>query len=202
MIQVKDDYAFQKKKADNVEQMIMLINTKIEHLKTQYNLFFSGEMRVPPESERESLEKLVRNLISNPQKSPRNRLLIQNVSSKFSLYNNMWKKRLNEIESGLIPLRIKKTAYMETQEEQKVKTKKKKVAKGPETVLDISLNREESFDKFYDRYNQLLKKKPGDDSQKEKFINSLKMKLITKNLVDAKVKLSVDKGKLKLILKK
>lgn len=184
-----------KSQQENIENLIMSVNRRIENLKTQYNLYFSGEMRVPPESEREELEKIVRDILYTAVKSPRSNLLIQNLASRFSLYNNMWKKKLNEVESGLVTIKKKRTAYLE-------EPKKPKKEKKPAETLDISLNREDSFDTFYDKYNTLLKKQPGSEKQKEKVINSLKAKLISKNLIDAKVSLAVEKGKLKLKVKK
>ncbi len=184
-------------KQDNLERLLMNLHGRIESLKTQFNLYFAGELRVPPEKEREDLEKIVRDVTYSSPKSPRTTLLVQNVASKFSLYNNMWKKRLNEIESGMIMLKKKPTAYMEDIDEPKKKKKKIK----PET-LDLSLNREDSFDKFYDRYSKLLDKDPGDDKQREKVINSLKTKMISQNLIDAHVSLSVSEGKLKLKIKR
>ncbi len=186
---------FLKKDKDNVEQMVMVINNRIEALKTEYNLFFAGEIRVPPEREREALEKAVRNILYKEYKAPTVRFLIQNMSQRFALYNNMWKKKLNEIETGALIIQKKRAAYMEDQEAPKKKKKLKGIS------MDISLNREDSFDKFYDTYNKLLKKKGASESQKEKLINSLKTKLITSNLVDAKVSLSVSEGKLKLKIK-
>ncbi|MCP5108571.1 MAG: hypothetical protein GY950_34620 [bacterium] len=181
---------------DNIENMIMLVNNKIERLKTQFNLYFAGELRVPPEGEREELEKMVREILFTATKSPRGKLLMSNLTSRFSLYNNMWKKKLNEIETGLSPLQRKKAAYMEEPKPEK------KPKKAPKETLDISLNREDSFDNFYEKYNRLMKKKPGSEAQKEKIINSLKAKLISKNLIDARVDLAVEKGKLKLKIKK
>jgi hypothetical protein len=181
---------------DKIEKFILTIDAKIESLKTQFNLYFSGELRVPPESDREDLEKMIRDILFSPHKSPRAKLLIQNLTSKFSLYNNMWKKRLNELESGVATLTRKKPIYEEKEEPEPVSVTI------PEETFDISLNREESFDTFYNKYNQLLKKDSGDESQKEKIINSLKAKLIGQNLIDARVSLAIDSGKLKLKIKK
>lgn len=105
----------------------------------------------------------------------------------------MWKKKLSEVESGLVTIKKKKTAYVE---------ENKPARKTPEEFLDISLNREDSFDSFYDKYNAVMKKKNGGEGHKEKVINSLKAKLISQNLVDARVSISVEKGKLKLKIKK
>jgi hypothetical protein len=181
---------------DKIEKFIMTIDAKIESLKTQFNLYFSGELRVPPESDREDLEKMIRDILFSPHKSPRAKLLIQNLTSKFSLYNNMWKKRLNELESGVATLTRKKPMYEEKEEPEPASVEI------PEETFDISLNREDSFDTFYNKYTHLLKKDNGDESQKEKIINSLKAKLIGQNLIDARVSLAIDNGKLKLKIKK
>lgn len=179
----------------NIDNVVMSINNRIESLKLQYNLFFSGEIRLPPEGERESIEKVVRDLQVSTHKSARTNLLIQNLSSKFSLYNNMWKKRLNEIETGLFTIQRKQKAY--TEEPRAPRSRQKK-----EEFMDVSLNREDSFDKFYEQYTKTLKKDRGSDEQKEQVINSLKTKLISQNLIDAKVSVSVEQGKLKLKIKK
>ncbi len=179
---------------DKIEKFIMAIDGKIESLKTQFNLYFSGEVRIPPESEREDLEKMIRDILFSPHKSPKAKLLIQNLSSKFSLYNNMWKKRLNEIESGVSSLTKKPPAYDEKEEPVPIEI--------PEETFDISLNREDSFEMFYNKYTHLMKKDAGDETQKEKIINSLKAKLIGQNLIDARVSLAIDKGKIKLKIKK
>ncbi|MDQ1353228.1 MAG: hypothetical protein QG657_3534 [Acidobacteriota bacterium] len=185
---------------DKIEKFIMTIDAKIETLKTQFNLYFTGELRIPPESDREDLEKMVRDILFSPHKSPKSKLLIQNLASKFSLYNNMWKKRLNELESGVATLTRKKPMYDEKEEpEEKEEPTPVEI---PEETVDISLNREDSFDKFYDKYTHLIKKDVGDETQKEKIINSLKAKLIGQNLIDARVSLAIDKGKLKLRIKK
>ncbi len=180
-----------QKPQDKIEQLISNLNQRIENLKIQFNLFFSGEIRIPPENEREEIEKMVRTLLLSQYKSPTNTLLIQNLSSTFSVYNNMWKKRLMEVETGMVTIKKKKTAYYE----------EPKPAPQKEHLLDVSLNKEESFEKYFAKYHLLSKKGSADETQKEKVINSLKAKLISQNLIDAKVILSVSKGKLKLKIK-
>lgn len=188
---------------DKIEKFIMTLDAKIEALKTQFTLYFAGEVRIPPESEREELEKSVRELLFSPHKSPKAKLLIQNLSSKFSLYNNMWKKRLNELETGVATLTRKKPLYDEKEEAEPVEIREEPApVEIPEETFDISLNREESFETFYDKYTHLMKKDSGDETQKEKIINSLKSKLIGQNVIDARVSLAIEKGKLKLKIKK
>jgi hypothetical protein len=175
-----------------MELLVQEINQRIEDLKVQFNLFFTGELRIPPEKERGDLEKRIRNLIHADQKSPRLNLLIQNVSSRFSTYNNLWLKRLNEIETGMHVIQRKKTAYME---------ENKAPPQAKSKTLNVSLNSEESFEKFFDNYVQLLANKAKTAPDKEQVINSLKSKLITSNVIDAKVNLSIEKGKVKIKIK-
>lgn len=185
-----------KEQEHNMELLVQEINRRIEDLKVQFNLFFTGELRIPPEKERGDLEKRIRNLIYADQKSPRLNLLIQNVSSRWSLYNNMWLKKLNEIETGMHVIQRKKTAYMDM-EEPKAPPKAKAKAK----TVNVSLNSEESFDKFFDNYVKMLTDKEKTVPDKEQVINSLKSKLITSNVIDAKVNLSLEKGKVKIKIK-
>jgi hypothetical protein len=180
-----------KKNKQNIESVINKINGRIESLKTQFNLYFSGEIRIPPETEREKIEKEIRKIMVSEYRSPRIKFLIQNLSSSFLLYNSHWKKKLNEIETGLVKIEKKKTYQMQEHAPQK---------KLVET-LDISLNSEESFEKFFEKYKKILKKGNELKEKKETIINSLKSKMISLNVIDAKVTLSVNKGKMKLKIK-
>ena len=90
------------------ERQIAELEIKIDALKAEYLLFFSGEIRLPPEKKREDLEKAVRKLIYGGAKTPRMDMIIQNLASRFSLYNNLWLKKLNELESGVSAIQKKK----------------------------------------------------------------------------------------------
>lgn len=193
----KKEFVSRQEQQMQLEHMVLNLNGRIESLKTQYNLYFAGELRIPPESERESLEKIVRDLQFKGNKTPRATLLIQNLSSSFSVYNNMWKKRLTQVENGTFMIQKKKTTFYEDLGDKKEKKKTKK----KEEFLDVSLNSEDSFDKFFDKYAKVMKKGSNNEEQREKIINSLKTKLISQNLIDAKVSLGVSGGKLKLRIK-
>jgi hypothetical protein len=183
---------------NDVELLLHNLNNTIERLKAEYTLFFAGEIRVPPEQERERLEKKMRNLVSGGSRNPRIALLIQNISSKFSLYNNMWLKRLNEQESGLVRGKKKSVIHKDVKDVKDVKKKEPSM----KSSVDVSLNSEESFDKFYENYKKMSLLQSTKLVNKEKMINSIKSKLITANIVDVKIDLHIEKGKVKLKLKK
>jgi hypothetical protein len=183
----------------NIEMLIQDMNQRLETLKVHYNLFFLGELRVPPEKEREELGIRIRNLMSTGSKAPRVNFLIQNLGSRFSLYNNMWLKRLNEMETGISPRKRKPIAYDEAPKPPPTRSPSSPAVK-PINV-DVSLNREDSFEKFFDNYTRMFSPKARDALDKEKVINSIKTKLITENLVDARVNVAMEKGKLKIKIK-
>ena len=181
---------------DNIELLIQDMNQRVETLKVQFNLFFSGEIRVPPEKDREEMETRIRNLMSRGNKTPRVNLLIQNLSSRFSLFNNMWLKRLNELETGISTIKRKKPAFREAP-----KPPPPRKPKAKPVNVELSLNREDSFEKFYDQYAKMSSPQIKGNLDREQVINSMKTKLITANLVDAKVNLAVEKGKIKIKIK-
>ncbi|MCK4836085.1 MAG: hypothetical protein KAT17_05590 [Candidatus Aminicenantes bacterium] len=178
-------------KGSGLEQLIVSLDRRIEDLKIKFNLFFSGELNIPPEKERGDIEKQIRNILSSEHKSAKLTILIQNIASKFTLYNNMWLKRLYEIEVGIVPLHKKRTNNLGEQPDQSIKQK----------VLLISLNDENSFEQFYNQYCEMSKNKSQKKFDKEKIINSLKTKMITANLIDAKINIVTKHGKVKISLK-
>lgn len=186
------EYEFLKQKGPDIEKEIRKLDTRIENLKAQYILFFSGELQTPPEKEREEIEQAIRKLLYSDQKKARLNLLIQNVASKFTLYNNMWLKRLREVETGVVIIKRKPKAYMEPS----------KPDQNVEQNVNISLNHEESFDNFYEQYKTMMSERKKNISSKNQVVNSLKAKLISANLVDAQINLSLDQGKLKIKIKK
>ncbi len=192
--------ANQGEKNSKTELKVQRLNSRIEQLKIQYTLFFSGDIRLPPEKERETIENSIRKILESDYKSPRMNLLVQNLASSFSLYNNMWLKKMNELETGVsrIP---KKITFEDTpipaKKKPKDELKEKKV-----DLVDVSLNDEKSFEAFYKRCKSFIPEDKSTDSHRDRIINSLKLKLITQNVVEAKVAISVTGGKLKIKVKK
>lgn len=183
--------SFGKPGEEAAEMVIQDITQRVERLQVEFNLYFQGELRVPPEKERSELEKKIRNLLYTGKKGARLNLLIQNLSSRFSVYNNMWLKRMNEIETGVAKIQRKKVAYMEQEKARKPKG----------ASVNVSLNSEDSFDQLFDQYTSLVAKKAKTPPDKDKVINSIKAKMISSNVIDAKVNLSIVKGKLKIKIK-
>ncbi len=182
-----------REKQRRVEDIIRKTENQIESLKTEYNLFFSGEIKVPPEQERINTEKIIRDLQSKDLKSSKLAFLIQNLSSRFYLYNNLWLKKLNQLESGVInrPSKTTKNNNAPSVVQDVIKTSK------------VSLNNEDSFESFYSEYEKMVKKsKKGQGKPKESLINSIKLKMISENIIDADINLAFVKNKVQIKIKK
>jgi hypothetical protein len=104
----------------------------------------------------------------------------------------MWLKKLNELETGVITIKRKKTSSAD-EPSKSWNTK----------IYGVSLNNETSFENLYEKYTSLFPKASSQNKlNKESLIRSIKTKMISSNLVDAKAAISVSQGKLKIRLKK
>jgi hypothetical protein len=173
------------------EKQVASLERKIDDLKAKYILFFAGELKQPPEQERTDTEKAIRNLIYDGAKTARMNMIIQNLAARFSLYNNLWLKQLNEMESGVSRLQKKKNAAPPPQP--------KKENDYQEVLL--SLNDENSFENLFAACRQLLPKNSKAVKDKDAIINSMKIKMLTQNLVEAKVNVAFQNGKLNIKIK-
>lgn len=180
------------------EKLIQDLDHKIETLKSKYILFFNGDENLPPEKARVELEKSIRSLLSNETKSARLNMLIQNLATKFSLYNNLWLKKLNEREFGVPQHGARSTATpLRAQKAEPVRDTPK--AEKAACEADINLNDESTFDHFFHLYREMLPTISDQDS--EKVVNAMKIKLISNNLVRAHLRLSLQNGKLNIKIK-
>lgn len=174
------------------EKKIADLEKKIDELKSKYILFFAGELKMPPEIEREHIETSVRKLIYSGAKTASMDMIIQNLASRFSLYNNLWLKKLNELESGTQGVQKKKTA----QPSLPPKREKERLE------ISLNLNDEDSFARLYEAFRELLPANGKTDREKDKIIDSIKTKMLTHNLIEARVSVAIQNGKLSIKIKK
>jgi|GEM_PF-556656 len=177
---------------NEIERSLLQIDKRIEHLKNLYALYFNGELKLPPEKDRETLEKEIIKLTRTESRSPRVNMMIHNISSKFSVFNNMWLKKMSELESGITrlptgPKRISQAPSLPAG------TKKPKKIK-----VNLDLNREDSFETLVVKFEELLPDKSISTAEKDQLINSLKTKMIMENLVTGKAELELKNGEIEL----
>jgi hypothetical protein len=173
------------------EKQVDALERKIDDLKAKYILFFAGESKLPPEQERTDTEMAVRKLIYSGAKTARMSMIIQNLAARFSLYNNFWLKQLNESESGISRLQKKKD----------IAPPQPKKENAYQEVL-LNLNDENSFENLFAVCRQLLPKNSKVAKDKDNIINSMKIKMLTHNIVEAKVSVTLQNGKLNIKIRK
>jgi len=182
------------------ENEVANLERKIDDLKAKYILFFGGELKQPPEQERTDTEKAIRKLIYSGAKTARLSMIIQNLASRFSLYNNLWLKQLNESESGVSRVQKKRNAAPPPQPKPQSNSKPKN-EKGYREII-LNLNDENSFEELYAAYKQLLPPNSKAVKDKDDIINSMKIKMLTNNLFEAKVSISLQNSKMNITIKK
>ena len=82
-----------------VEEEIRRLDLDITKLKIQFDLYFTGATPRPPTSQRDALEKQVKQLLFNV-KSVGERFLYNSVLNKFNAYSELWLKGLRTKEEG------------------------------------------------------------------------------------------------------
>jgi hypothetical protein len=182
------------------EKEVSVLERKIDDLKSKYILFFAGELKLPPEQEREDCEKAIRNMIYGGAKTAKMSMIIQNLAARFSLYNNLWLKQLNESESGISRLQKKKENVPPLQPKPQPQPEPEQEKSSREVLLN--LNDENSFENLFAAYLQLLPKNSKASRDKDSIINSMKSKMLTNNLVVAKVSVTFQNKKLSITIKK
>ena len=176
------------------DKQIAELEKKIDDLKADYILFFNGETKMPPEKKREDLEKAVRKMIYGGSKTARMDLIIQNLAQRFSLYNNMWLKKLNEMEFGTPAQQKKKRSQPMAPPPPKAEKEQREIY--------LTLNDEASFDNFAAAYREMLPSNGKTSREQDTLIESIKAKMLTNNLVEARVTFSKQNGKLSIRIKK
>ena len=82
-----------------VEEEIRRLDLDITKLKIQFDLYFTGAVPRPPTSQRDALEKQVKQLLFSV-KSVGERFLYNSVLNKFNAYSELWLKGLRIKEEG------------------------------------------------------------------------------------------------------
>jgi hypothetical protein len=82
-----------------VDEEIRRLDLEITKLKIQFDLYFTGSVPRPPTSQRDALEKQVKQMQFNI-KSVGERFLYNSVLNKFNAYSELWLKGLRTKEEG------------------------------------------------------------------------------------------------------
>ncbi|MBZ0113728.1 MAG: hypothetical protein K8J08_14780 [Thermoanaerobaculia bacterium] len=83
-----------------LEAEIQRVGDEIQRLRVAYRRFFCGALEVPPDADRESIARALRDLRNINQKSPVDRFRVSNLEAQFNSYCEMFQRRLRDQEEG------------------------------------------------------------------------------------------------------
>ncbi len=87
--------------SDRAGQQMAAIESRIEHLRRKFQMYFNGFDRTPPLTEFESLKREVRELQQSGFVTAQARFMAQNLVARFQVQRSMWDRELQRREEGL-----------------------------------------------------------------------------------------------------
>jgi hypothetical protein len=95
----------QQKRKGTEEQMIEAdfdqMEVLLKRIEVEYNVYFQGARKRPPDDYMRTLKNLVRRYRNMTLRQYRHRFRFSTFISKFSIYEERWNRRLKEIEEGV-----------------------------------------------------------------------------------------------------
>lgn len=85
---------------DIIEKNLKILEERIRALKIEWDLFFTGNRRVPPTKELGELDKFVKTLRNTAIPDNSLRFKFQSVYSNYVAMSELWTKRLRQQEEG------------------------------------------------------------------------------------------------------
>ncbi|HUT52115.1 MAG TPA: MXAN_5187 C-terminal domain-containing protein [bacterium] len=82
------------------EEILESLEKRVDDLRNQYEQYFMGARKRPPEQERTTVTFIIRRLANQNAPNTRLRFRFQQLTSKFNSYNQYWNRTLQQIESG------------------------------------------------------------------------------------------------------
>lgn len=83
-----------------LDEDLNILEGMIRQLQIEWDKFFSGVEKKPPNDLRTKVEALVRRLALQEMRNSTERFRYQSLSTRYSTFNEMWNKRLRAIEEG------------------------------------------------------------------------------------------------------
>ncbi len=87
--------------SDRAAQQMLAIESRIEHLRRKFQMYFNGFDRVPPLTEYDALKRDVRDLQQTGFATQQARFKAQNLVARFQVQRSMWDRELVRREEGL-----------------------------------------------------------------------------------------------------
>jgi hypothetical protein len=88
-----------------MEERVINLENNIQRLKTQYDQYFLGVQKIPPEKLARDVAKEIRLLSTTHVTNTALRFRIQQVVSRYNTFLNYWQRNLRDIEEGRVSRR-------------------------------------------------------------------------------------------------
>lgn len=137
------------------------LENMIESLKKKYELYFFGLEKKPPTSEREQVERKLRELLGAFITNTGQRYRLQSVSAKYNSYARYWDRILQQIEEGTYQRELLKRKIIQQEFAQKTYKKQDAYVIGEEESHKTaggstgSVLSDEYVKELYDNYIQV-----------------------------------------------
>ncbi len=82
------------------EEQLNLIDRKLFELKKDYDLYFSGDLRRPPERMRNEIQKVLVKLTTSHMTNTQQRFRLKSLSARFNSFARHWDRIMHQIEVG------------------------------------------------------------------------------------------------------
>lgn len=89
-----------------LHETIAQMEDTMRKLKNQYDLFFAGVLKLPPSEEHKRFVRALRELSKDKIRDNTARFRLNNLLNKYTLFQEMWNRRMREVEEG--PLQYKR----------------------------------------------------------------------------------------------
>ncbi len=88
-----------------MEERVKILENDIHRLKTQYDQYFMGVQKLPPEKLARDVAKEIRLMSTTSVTNTALRFRIQQIVSRYNTFLNYWQRNLREVEEGRVPRR-------------------------------------------------------------------------------------------------
>jgi len=88
-----------------MEERVKILESDIQRLKTQYDQFFLGVQKIPPEKLARDVAREIRLLSTANVTNTATKFRIQQVVSRYNTFLSYWQRNLRDIEDGRVPRR-------------------------------------------------------------------------------------------------
>ena len=89
---------------NDADRLVGTLENELQTLILEWERFFSGDRRTPPEQERTVLARRIRQLVEHPTLRGAARFRLEQLQHRFATYTALWERQLRNREEGRPPV--------------------------------------------------------------------------------------------------